>query len=196
MAKTTWDKLKDEDELSAYYLDEPTHPRAAGVMWPAIVERRLDKLFETALRPDNKVKNELMQPSGALGNYAVKVRLAYLLGWVHQDMYEDLLYVAKIRNRFAHTLDARDFGDQKISAWLRNMKCYQSLPVLLKRKQERAEDDPSFINKATAYTMDGILKDDVMAFRFCIDVIIYYLDMGQINMKKNLSDKDGNWLVS
>lgn len=111
-------KLEHQDEIDAYYLADPAHQRAAGVLWPALVERRVDKLFDAALRPDKVVRNDLFQPSGALGNYAVKVRLAYMLGWFAKDMYDDLILVGKIRNRFAHAFEAKDFSDPQISGLL------------------------------------------------------------------------------
>lgn len=189
-------RLKDEDEIAAYYIEEPLHPRAAAVMWPAIIERRIDKLYETALRPDARVKNELLQPSGALANYAVKVRLAYLLGWIEEDIYKDLLLIAKIRNLFAHSLDVKDFDDQRISAWLRNMKSYRFIPGMVERLREKARSDPSTENECRAYTASGLLEDDIMAFRFCVRQMIFRLEEAQRHMEKNLSDKPGNWLVT
>jgi hypothetical protein len=54
--------LKDENEVDAYYISSPLHPRAAGVMWPAIIERRIDKLFELGLRPERaRIKRQTIQ---------------------------------------------------------------------------------------------------------------------------------------
>ena len=51
--------LKNQEEIDAYYLADPARPRAAGVMWPTLIEHRIDSLFETAFRPDKAVHNEL-----------------------------------------------------------------------------------------------------------------------------------------
>ncbi len=138
--------LKNQEEIDAYYLANPAQPRAAGVMWPALIEDRIDGLFKTGLRPDTAVRNELFQPTGALGNYAVKVRLAYMLGWIGEDIYTDLLIVGRIRNRFAHVIEVKDFSDKKISPWLKNMNVYKLLPDLRAQGEERAKTNPSVVN--------------------------------------------------
>jgi len=188
--------LKIQEEIDAYYLSDPAHPRAAGVLWPALVERRVDKLFEVALRRDEKVRNELFQPSGALGSYAVKVRLAYMLGWFGEDFYGDLLLVAKIRNRFAHAIEAKNFSDQKISAWLRSMNAYQFLPRLLDRAKKSAEAEKTVNNMALLSIYEDALHDPRMGFRFCIDLMLHRLDGYRENMERNLSNLASNWLVA
>jgi hypothetical protein len=37
-------ELEDQNEIAAYYLHDPPHPRAAAVMWSALIERRIDRL--------------------------------------------------------------------------------------------------------------------------------------------------------
>ena len=128
--------LKDQDELDAYYVADPVHPRAAGIMWPIIVERRIDNLFKIALRPDQKIYNELFRPSGALGNYGLKVQLAYLLGWIGEDIFKDLLPISKIRNRFAHCIEVKDFSDHKIGEWLNNLQGSILLPKMLENAKK------------------------------------------------------------
>jgi hypothetical protein len=187
--------LTDKSELDAYYLADPAHERAAGVMWPAIVERRIDGLFETALRPDMKIRKELFRPSGALGNYAVKVRLAYLLGWIGDDVYHDLLLVAKIRNRFAHAIEAKDFTDQQIGAWLREMNGYRVTRAMAESAKQRAASDPSQKARTTAYIAANIAESEIQTFRFCMDLLIDHLDKCRENMERNLSSLPGNWLV-
>lgn len=188
--------LNNQEEIDAYYLANPAQPRAAGVMWPVLIEHRIDSLFEVGFRPDKTVHNELFQPSGAIGNYAVKVRLAYMLGWIEKDIYSDLLTVAKIRNRFAHVVEAKDFSDQKISAWLRNMKAYQLLPELKKQGEARAASEPSNVNRIFVNVVDDAIADNQMGFRFCVDMMIQHLDECRANMEKNLANLPGNWMVA
>jgi hypothetical protein len=123
----------------------------------------------------------LFQPSGPLGNYAVKVRLAYMLGWFDRDFYDDLLAVAKIRNRFAHEIEAKDFSDQRIDAWLKGMKVYKFLPGIFERAQERRDLAAALIAKHE-------LEDAQSSFRFCIDVMIHQLDKCAVDMRKLIAD--------
>jgi DNA-binding MltR family transcriptional regulator len=190
------DRLKHQAEIDAYYLSDSAQPRAAGVMWPALVERRVDSLFEAALRPDKKVHEELFHPSAALGNYGTKVKLAYMLGWIHEDIYKDLLSLSKIRNRFAHVIEAKDFSDQKISDFLRNMKVYKFIPGMLEDAKKRASLDPSAINLAMVSATTRMVENPQSGFRFCIDLMIDHLEKCKENMEKNLSSLPGDWLIS
>jgi mannitol repressor len=176
-------------------------------MWPALVERRIDRLFEIALRPDKVIHNELFQPSGALGNYAVKVRLTYVLGSFEKDFYDDLLTLAKIRNRFAHRIEANDFSDQRINAWLRNLQGTKSLPGLIDQLRARAKEEElnptaALHRKArpstagTLFIVQNILDDPQSCFRFSIDVILRQLDKCAENMKRNLSNLPGGWMTA
>lgn len=189
-------ELGDQNEIDAYYLADAAHARAAGVMWPALVEIRINRLFETGLRPDKTVKNELFQPSGALGNYAVKVRLAYLLGWIQKDFYNDLLLIAKIRNRFAHSIEVKDFDDQKILAWLKSMNAYKVLPQMLEHYKAKLAEGGSAATRAAVFILEQDLQDPIFAFRQCIDQMLHHIDRCAANMKKNLEDLPGNWMVA
>lgn len=185
-------RLKHQAEIDAYYLSDSAQPRAAGVMWPALVERRIDSLFEVALRPDKKVYDELFQPNTALGNYGTRVKLAYMLGWIHEDIYKDLLTLSKIRNRFAHAIEATDFSDQTISDFLRNMKVYMFIPDMLEHAKKKAAIDPSAVNLAMVSATTRMIEDKQSGFRFCIDLMIDHLEKCKENMKKNLSGLPGD----
>jgi hypothetical protein len=188
-------KLEHQDEIDAYYLADPAHPRAAGVMWPALVERRVDRLFDAALRPDKRVRNDLFQPSGPLGNYAAKIRLAYMLGWYGKDMFDDLVLIAKIRNRFAHAIEAKDFTDQQVSTWLRNMTAFRMIPAMLEAAKQTAAAEPTAVNLATVHILEGNLIGDHLSFRWCIDLMLHYLDKFRGNVERNLAALPGSWLV-
>jgi DNA-binding MltR family transcriptional regulator len=196
--------LKHQDEIDAYYMADPIHTRAAAIMWPIIVERRVDNLFKIALRPDEKVFNELFRPSGALGNYGVKVQLAYLLGWIGEDIFKDLVTISKIRNRFAHCLEVKDFSDQRIEAWLNNLRGSILLPEMLEKAKKEAQagettgaqrERDAVAKRAKLLILEGMSQDPQSRFRWCIDLMIHTLDEYAQNMKYNLENLPGSWLV-
>jgi Mannitol repressor len=190
-------KLKNQSEIDAYYLADSAHDRAAGVMWTALVENRIDKLYEAALRPDGQIKNELLRPGGALEHYAVKVRLAYLLGWFGKQFYDDLISIGKIRNRFAHDIEAKSFSDQRIEARLKNMHAYKSIPTELDLARKRVESgDKEAVDLATVLILEGMLVDLRSAFRYCIDTMLWHIDEGAENIKRNLANLAEDWLVA
>lgn len=205
-------ELTDESELDAYYMQKPLHDRAAAIMWPIILEKRIDSLFELALRPDDEVKRALFQPSGALGAYAVKVRLAYLLGWMGEDIYKDLITISKIRNRFAHNIDVHDFNDERVASWLANLRGSALLPEMLKKAEEEAEGEKreskerageipaktgfeAFGKRLTRDILQDMSEDPRLRLRWCIDLMIWQLDRFAANMKNNLSALPGSWII-
>jgi DNA-binding MltR family transcriptional regulator len=188
-------KLDQQDEIDAYYLADPAHPRAAGIMWPVLIDRRVDRLFNAALRPDKTVRNDLLQSSGPLGTYAVKIRLAYLLGWIGKDVFDDLSAIGKIRNRFAHAIEAKDFSDQKISTWLKGMASYSFIAKILAKAKKENKMESHVSNMAKVLILETALEVDHMGFRFCVDQMLHVLDKCHANMEKNLASLPGGWLT-
>jgi DNA-binding MltR family transcriptional regulator len=141
------------------------------------------------------VRNDLFQGSGPLGNYAVKIRLAYMLGWFGKDIFDDLILVGKIRNRFAHSIEAKDFSDQQISTWLKNMTSYRFLPNMLEQAKTQAKTEPTAINLVKVNVLETALEVNHMGFRFCVDQMIHFLDKCRANMERNLASLSGGWLT-
>ena len=59
--------------------------------------------------------NELLNFKGALGGFAVRVNLCYVLGLIAKEQKQCLLAVAEIRNLFAHKYTT-SFGDSEVVA--------------------------------------------------------------------------------
>ncbi len=61
------------------------------------------------------------QPLGAFGN---RVRMIYCLGLIDKLIKDDLKFIGKIRNKFAHDLDA-SFEDDQIKNWCKQLKWHR-----------------------------------------------------------------------
>ena len=111
------------EENSAFF--EQSSDRAMGIMWAAIVENHLTGFLRLIMyREDKQVADELFKPTGPLGAFGTKIRLAYLLRVLDPITYKDYISVSRIRNAFAHDLSKTSFDDQQISAWIKNMHIY------------------------------------------------------------------------
>ncbi len=106
------------------------------------------------------------------------------------------LIVGRIRNRFAHMIEAKDFTDKKISAWLKNMKVHQFLPDMKEAGEKQAAADPSSTNRVYVDIVTDAIEDNQMGFRFCVDMMIHHLDKCCANMERNLADLPSNWLTA
>lgn len=130
--------LENKQEEIAFY-EHDSH-RAVAIAWAAIVENRLTAALKGAMRDNKKISDELFAPNGALGSFGVKIRLAYMLGIIHDDVMNDLSMVNKIRNEFAHKVEIIDFDMQPIRDYLNNLNVIKVHVELLKRLKEEQED--------------------------------------------------------
>jgi hypothetical protein len=76
--------------------------RACGVLGASLMDARLEALFASRLRDFHK---ELFGSSGPLSTFSGKIRLAYALTWIGDDVRADLDAIRAIRNEFAHSFD-------------------------------------------------------------------------------------------
>jgi DNA-binding MltR family transcriptional regulator len=107
------DKLS-EDERTAFY--DQSSERSMAIVLSSIVENRLTELLQLLMRRDKSLDNEMFNPTGPLGPFGTKIRLAYMLRIASPETYKDLVIINKIRNKFAHDLSVTTFENQQISA--------------------------------------------------------------------------------
>jgi hypothetical protein len=99
-----------------------TSDRAIAVIGGAVIESYLTEALRIYLHKKPTVTKDLFSITGALGNFAPKCDLAFLVGLVGEDAYSDLKTISKIRNAFAHKLDVKDFQSEKIRTLARNLR--------------------------------------------------------------------------
>src|SRR6266481_28806 len=60
------------------------------------------------------VFDRLFQDSGPLGSFATRIKVGFAIRLYGKDAYNDLRLINKIRNLFAHRLEAKDFNTPAI----------------------------------------------------------------------------------
>ncbi len=129
------------------------------------------------MRPDKKIADELFNPIGPLGPFAVKIRIAYMFGIIDDDIYKDFIAISKIRNKFAHDLTVTTFDDESIATLVKNMSMY-------KRIKKRGDDATERIAKKDHANWRELVADEIEsdvllsvgdAYRQCIRFLIHYL---------------------
>ena len=179
--KSLDDKLSDDEREAFYSLDSD---RAKGVMLGSIIENHLTALLKAAMKNDTVVANELFQPSGPLGNFGTKIRLAYMLGLIAPATYKDLLAVNRIRNLFAHNLSVKSFEDQRLTAWVKNMHVYPHLVALRDKPSEGR------FGEFLSYILEGALETTRDAYRECLRLYIHVLIDSREKIEARLSETD------
>jgi len=98
--------------------------RAVAIVGHAFLDSLVcDTLIEFMVDDQQEVQR-LLRPDGPLGTYSSRVTACYCLGLIGPIVTGDLRIIGKIRNRFAHDLDA-DFSDQKVSNWCRALRWHK-----------------------------------------------------------------------
>lgn len=93
----------------------------------AILDNRLQQILSFTFLLINEGKNKrtikeadiLFDPNrnGPLVSIMNKARLAYILGIIDKTIFNDLKYLSRIRNIFAHEYEKKGFGDSEVMAY-------------------------------------------------------------------------------
>lgn len=167
------------DDIKEFYEDSPD--RGLAISLPAIIENRLTSILRAIMRPDEKILNELFQPSGALGDFGTKIRIAYMLRIVEKEFYEDLRSINKIRNHFAHRLEIKSLEQHPISAWIQGMHVYSTL---IQVRDNPTHSDEKF-EKALGVMLKVQLSTMRDSFRECIRMMIHHLNNFEQSIRKD-----------
>ncbi len=175
------DEKLTKDELEAFY--DALRDRDRAIVLSAIAENHLTSLLQVLMRRNEKaISEELFRPSGPLGPFGTKIRVAYMLRILPPEIYKDLITVSKIRNKFAHELSIKSFDDQQISTWVKGMHHYNLFLSTVKSFEEkhRAERESNLPEseyefRAIAYVLGNSAKTIVDSYRETVRLIIHWI---------------------
>jgi DNA-binding MltR family transcriptional regulator len=137
--------------------------RSKAIVLAAIVENHLTAAIKFAFRKDEKIWNELFQPSGPVGDFGIKIRLAYMAGIIADErLKNDLITVAKIRNKFAHDLSVKSFNEPPVSQWIKGMFTYELIKQIAERKAHKGD---SKIKRAWIHEMGKLKRKALRTLR-------------------------------
>jgi DNA-binding MltR family transcriptional regulator len=158
------------DDIKEFFDDSPD--RGIAISLPAIIDNRLTSILKAIMLPEEKLLNELFQPSGAFGNFKTKISLVYMLGLINKQFYQDLSAINKIRNYFAHRLEVKRLDQPPIDAWIKGMDVYRSL-VSIKDKPVSPDDKAAAFAKALMIAELDTMRN---CFRNCLRFVILRLN--------------------
>jgi hypothetical protein len=98
--------------------------RAAAIVGGAFLDTLLEHILFSFLADDAKEVQRLLDPDQPLGTYGARVRVVYCLGLIGRIVRDDLRLVGKIRNLFAHDLQA-SFDEDPIRSWCLSLKWHE-----------------------------------------------------------------------
>ena len=95
-----------------------TSDRAAALVGAAMVENFIEALLSScfAVTDMSFLKKNVFDHSGPLGTFSSKNTMAYAIGAYGPEYYRDIDLIRKIRNDFAHSLNALSFDTPAIKS--------------------------------------------------------------------------------
>ena len=118
---------------------EEKNERAAAIVGAAFLDTLLEHALINFFADDEKEVANLLKNDRPIGTYSSRTSLAYCLGLIGKIVRDDLRFVGKIRNRFAHDLHA-SFNDDPIRTWTLSLKWHE-VSMLMKAPDEATPSD-------------------------------------------------------
>ncbi|WP_197488400.1 MltR family transcriptional regulator [Methylomonas koyamae] len=101
-------------EFTRYFDYKHANDREIVIVGCAYIESLVKEIIKATFIPDEKEAHKLLNESaGALSSLVPRARLLYLLGVIPEVVYKDIQTVGRIRNEFAHKVNA-SFTDNTI----------------------------------------------------------------------------------
>ena len=88
--------------------------RGCALMAAAFIEEKIGELLRAFCIENKKSYERLFENNGALATFSSKIDLAFLLGLIPKNIFDDLQLLRKIRNDFAHNASLITFESTPI----------------------------------------------------------------------------------
>ncbi len=124
-----FDKLTDWHGFQQEFRSESD--RAAAIVGAALLDAQLEQLIASFLIDELKEIGVLFDFTGPFGSFGARIRVAFSLGLVSRDEYDDLKIIQAIRNDFAHHLHGLSFAEQSIKDRCFSLRIPKKTPKLL-----------------------------------------------------------------
>lgn len=122
-------ELSEADEIMLSWFEAMGEsPRGFVVCCVAMIDDELGRLIRSEMDHDGenriKVIDSIFDPvkGGSLQSIHAKRQIAYAMGWIDDDAYQDIGVLARIRNMFAHERACPTFDDEHIHKLIKKLK--------------------------------------------------------------------------
>jgi DNA-binding MltR family transcriptional regulator len=114
--------------------------RVLAIVGAAYLDSLLEALFRTIFVTEKEEADLLLGPDKALGSNGAKYQLAYCLGLIEKDQFNDLKMIARIRNTFAHKYNVRSFDHEEPSKFIAKLNYGKELDLIIKDLIQNTRD--------------------------------------------------------
>jgi DNA-binding MltR family transcriptional regulator len=111
--------------------------RGKACVGDAMLDELFEELFSARFVDDEKVVEQALGGGQPLGSHGVRLKVAYLLGWIGPDTYDACRTIHKVRNTMAHSIEIDTFEDVAVRDFIDAAKPPQSLLINTKDGLQR-----------------------------------------------------------
>ncbi len=111
--------MSDYHSMLNFYHDESD--RAAALLASSFLEAFLAQFLKKFMIDDQQLCDALLKGYGPLATFSARRECAYAFGHIDEIMRNDIKYIAKIRNEFAHNHVIQSFNETPIPDLCRNL---------------------------------------------------------------------------
>lgn len=86
-----------------------------------LLDNLLKELLDLKLIGSKNLKKDLFNYSGPLGTFSSRQKLAFSIGLIHKETYDDLDIIRNVRNKFSHSHLHMDFKTEKVRNEIKRM---------------------------------------------------------------------------
>lgn len=95
--------------------------RGVCIMASDLLDNLLKELLNLKLLGSNNLKKDLFDYSGPLGTFSSRQKLAFSIGLIHRETFDDLEIIRNVRNKFSHSHLHMDFNTEKVRNEIKRM---------------------------------------------------------------------------
>jgi len=117
--------LSDYDRMVNFYSKESD--RASAILAASFLDAYLAQFLKEFMINDQQACDELLNGYGPLATFSARRECAYIFGYIDEDMRNDIKYIAKIRNEFAHNHEMTSFKETPIPDLCQNLTTASSV---------------------------------------------------------------------
>jgi DNA-binding MltR family transcriptional regulator len=117
--------LMDYNSMVEFYQKESD--RAAAILAASFLEAYLAQFLKKFMINDQQLCDNLLNGFGPLATFSARIKCAYAFGYIDEETRNNLNYIRKIRNEFAHNHELNSFADSPIPDLCQNLSMSASL---------------------------------------------------------------------
>ena len=123
------DPLQDWEGFYKEFENET--PRGIVILAGAFLDAQLRNLISKFLIDEPKITEDLLGGEDIgerpLSSFGSRIKVAYSLGLISRSVYDDLIIIKKIRNKFAHRMHDYTFDEPQVIDWCKSLKLAKQL---------------------------------------------------------------------